>query len=148
VSDNSNNDSFSLGQLVAAVGAFSAVTLFIAADSAFSFARGLMSSLGFPAQIMTFRTSLDFFPTMGIQYTYLFVGMFGLGFFIFKRGKASNKTVGRRIAGAAVILVILATIADFWPSARTVSSSLIFANTFAPLIVGYSLSRDLLLRLA
>jgi hypothetical protein len=143
MSDNTaveSKESSGLGQIVAVIGAFSAVVVFIAADSSFSFARGLMTSLGFPAQIMTLRTSLDFFPTMGTQYAFGFVVMFGLGFLIFKPGEASDKTVGRRIAGVAVLSVSLVLIVDFWPNNRwrVLNACLTFGSQAAPLLVGYA----------
>jgi len=128
-----------VGQIAAAIGAFSAIALFVAADSTFSFARGLIGSLGFPAQIMTLKTSVDFFPGIGYQNTFVFLVSLVAGFLFPVKHATRDHTISKVFLVALVLLLVLSltgTIWDrVWPS---LSGLLVTADILAPLLVGYS----------
>jgi len=135
----SSKVAFDLGQIAAVIGAFSAISVFIAADSAFSFARGLMTSIGFPPQIMTFRTSFDFFPTIGHQETLVFTLNLGLGFFWSNQVKSSDRRAARVVLASGLFLAAIAIIGYSWPSHWGIFSTfLTYGSYFAPLLVGFS----------
>jgi hypothetical protein len=64
---------FGLIQMAGIVGAASAIVVFISAPSSWSFARGLLSRLSFPAGVVTIRSGIDFLPRMAFVHGLVFV---------------------------------------------------------------------------
>jgi hypothetical protein len=133
------NQKAAVGQIAAAIGAFSVIALFIAADSTFSFARGLLGSLGFPAQIMTLKTSVDFFPGIGYQNTLSFLVSLVAGFLFPVRRATREQTNSKVFLGALLLLLVLSLIGNIWDSLwPSFSGLLLDADFLAPILVGYS----------
>jgi hypothetical protein len=128
-----------LGQVAGAVGALSAIALFVAANSAYSFARGLSVSLGFPAQIMTLKTSTEIFPGIVSQNTIVFmVGLAG-GFLIFRRRHKADKRRTQIAFGWLTTLMFLMLVGELWDEHwAPFRSAIMIANFAGPVLVGYT----------
>ena len=139
---NSTRNKLEIGQIAALAGALSIVAVFVAADSAYSFGRGVSASVGFPAQIMTLRTSTEIFAGIASQNTAAFLALFLIGFLIFpeRHGRAANwgRAVVAILGSLLIALIILGTLWDehgnFYASIATTLS------VFAPVLVGYATS--------
>jgi hypothetical protein len=128
-----------LGQIAGAVGAFSAIALFVAANSAYSFARGLSASLGFPAQIMTLKTSTEIFPGIVSQNTIVFMVSLAAGFLIFRRRQDEDKKRTRIAFKWLAALLVLMLVGDMWDEHWALfQSAMVLANFVGPLLVGYA----------
>jgi hypothetical protein len=128
-----------LGPLAATVGAVSAVAVFVAATTAYSFARGVSASLGFPAQVMTLKTSTEIFPGLVSQNTVVFLLALAAGFVVFRRRHVEDKKRVKITFIWAALFVGLLFIGELWDEHwRLYWSILGLSNVCAPLLVGYS----------
>jgi hypothetical protein len=127
-----------VGQIAGVIGALSVVGLFLAASMSYAFGRGLATSIGFPAEIMTLRTSVDTFSGIALQYTTVFVVMLMMGFVLFRasRAKSSKLTLFQWILIGIVLL--LSGIGTLWDEhSNFFNGCLIIAHLTSPLLPGY-----------
>jgi hypothetical protein len=88
-----------LREIAAAVGVATAALIFLAFYFSSNFARGLFLSMGFPPSLVSFRTAIDMFPEVGIQYSSTLCGAVAGGFFFarhFLHSTSSPQTKPRR----------------------------------------------------
>jgi hypothetical protein len=128
-----------VGQIAGGIGALSVVALFIAAATAYSYARGVSASLGFPGQIMTLKTSTDIFSGIVFQYTTTFIATLTTGFYFFRRRQIDNATGKRNFAVVLGLFILLLLVGELWDEhGRIFIVSLAIVHFFSPFFVGYS----------
>ena len=101
---------FHLRELAAAVGVATAALIFLAFYFSSNFARGLFLSMGFPPSLVSFRTAIDMFPEVGIQYSITLCGTVAGGFFFarhFLHSTSSHQTKPRRSSKILLGCVLL-----------------------------------------
>jgi hypothetical protein len=128
-----------IAQGAAAIGALIVAILFLGYLASWSFARGLVSALGFPAQIANIRSSFDMFPSVAAQGAGAFSLSFALGFANTEYDEKRHHQ--RRMVSvlALAVFMVLAT----WSSTKDQPSglldgALLLASLVGPFLVGYS----------
>jgi len=71
-----------LGRLAPTIAATSALGFLIFTLSSWAFARGLMTSLGFPAYLATLKSCIEFLPSIALQYGVTFLCTLTIGIFL------------------------------------------------------------------
>lgn len=127
-----------IGQLAAGIGGVSAVGVFVGANASYSFARGLSASLGFPAQIMTLRTSTEIFPGIVAQNAVAFVAVLVGGFFLFRQTQETATSSRRNVTGILAWVVVLELVGTIWDEHGSFYRWMLLISSFiAPALVGY-----------
>jgi hypothetical protein len=127
-----------IGQIGGFIAGLSVLALYITAESTFAFARGLLGSLGFPAQIMTLRTGVDFVPAVGEQNAAAFALALLLGFFLPIRQRNERWTYVTTY-GVMLLLVVVGIAGEIWDTpSESYSVLLTMCNLFSPLLVGFT----------
>jgi len=90
------------------------VAVFLALYFSWSFGRGLFLALGFPSYLISFRSGIDVFPEVGIQYSSNFCAMalFGILFFLYfpslQWSSSRRKEVTKALAGFVILFLLFA----------------------------------------
>jgi hypothetical protein len=133
-----------LRDLLAILGGASVLVVFVGALLSWSFARGLISSIGFPAQVVTLRSSIDCFPSLAFNYTGAFFVSLAYGFaWVPKRKPGSLWSLWIWIL-ITIALLMLDIVGDLWQvRSPFYGDILVFVALFVPALVGrafYSIS--------
>jgi hypothetical protein len=137
--DGQLRSDFDVAKLAAAFGLASALVLFLGAVTSWAFARGLVGSIGFPAQIVTLRSSLDCFSSMAFNYVAASLFMLALGFVLtsYDAAKAARRLIVCISAGGMSVLVDI--VGELWePHSDFYRVALLLAAQGSPLLVGYA----------
>jgi hypothetical protein len=127
-----------LTQLAGIAGAASILTVFISALSSWAFARGLLSRLGLPAQLVTLRSGIDFLPGMAFFIALVFVASLATGFITTAPTTGRQRRVRPLICTAIVVsLLILAQPDTTDAHSLAFVRALSFVAIIAPISVGY-----------
>lgn len=126
-------------QLAGMVGSASVFLIFISALTSWAYVRGVLSSLGLPAALVTFRSAIDFLPSVAFLDALVFVTMLTAGFFIPAPRTEKMVSIHRGIlifAGIGFIIAIVAYGKQDQPPYWFSKFSQIIA-VLAPVTVGY-----------
>lgn len=104
-SDEGSSNSSRIGRIAALIGSLSALVIFIALYSSWAFGKGMMRAIGFPISLISFRSGLDLYPELAIQYTVVLMTSAAFGF-VPKRNKSRPRVLG---AMCIILLLIGAT---------------------------------------
>jgi hypothetical protein len=118
---------------------FSVLTFAIETISSWTFARGLLEGLGFPAQLVSLRTSTDTFSALAMEYCVGFLGPLFAGFFWPAPIGHQRKRKMRHLLLVTGLFWLFALVGNIWElHSNFYRGPLICLSLLAPAYVGYT----------
>src|ERR1051326_7953214 len=126
-------DSANIGNIAALIGSFSAIIIFIALYSAWTFGRGMMEAMGFPISLVGFKNGIDFYPELTFQFTAVLVGSAACGFI------PSPRSRPRFFHIVFAPLFVIALLGAFGFSNRALVLGIMVGAMFGPFLAVYAI---------
>jgi hypothetical protein len=128
-----------LAQAGGVVAGASVMFLGMEATSSWYFGHGFCEGLGFPAQLVSLRTSTDIFSSFAMEYSVAFSAGLWFGFLISPQKETTLKRHLVRTYASVGVLFALCLIGAIWdPESAFYHLMLTILALFSPLLIGYT----------